>query len=475
MIGGHAQRASARQPHPPTPPEHLPGRSALSPSCQRGPLPVSSASAARSPSGLQTSWNRPTSNGTASSGLLVLTLRHDPAQAVPQRPVRRPMGPDRTDSDGLEKGPTRPQAHRTAGESRPARRFQRDPLRQPHRNPWKYLPHDFPSHGTVYAYYAAWRDEGIFAQLNYDLTGLARVKKGRKPEPTASVIDTQSVKTSTNAPTTSQGTDAAKNIAGRKRGILTDTIGLILAVAVTAASPSENAVGIQLLDQAKKTYPSISKSWVDTGFKNAMVEHGAGLGIDVEVVHRKSDVPGFHVVKRRWVVERSLGWIMLRRPPRPRLRDPPGQLRSRDPHRLDRQPHQAHNGRKHTNLARNLLGHKGQSAHTKRPLRCAHVAEEAEACQSLIVSPIRHRHHRLGEQVPECPDHRIELVRGVLHLALTCERGHLLLQFGGLACRPDVVAPGLLVELRHRRRAGALTSGGVDDPPAGPTPTNSWP
>jgi transposase len=126
--------------------------------------------------------------------------------------------------------------------------------------PWKYLPHDFPNHGTVYAYYAAWRDEGIFAQLNYDLTGLARVKEGRKPEPTATVIDTQSVKTSTNVPLNSQGTDAAKKIVGRKRGILTDTIGLILAVIVTAASLSENAVGIQLLDQAKKTYPTISKS-----------------------------------------------------------------------------------------------------------------------------------------------------------------------------------------------------------------------
>ncbi|MFJ3221735.1 IS5 family transposase, partial [Kitasatospora sp. NPDC086801] len=179
--------------------------------------------------------------------------------------------------------------------------------------PWKYLPHDFPNHGTVYAYYAAWRDEGLFAQLNYDLTGLARVKEGRKPEPTASVIDTQSVKTSTNVPLASQGTDAAKKIVGRKRGILTDTIGLILVVTVAAASLSENALGIRLLDQAKKTYPSISKSWVDTGFKNAMIEHGASLGIDVEVVHRKSDVPGFHVVKRRWVVERSLGWIMQRR------------------------------------------------------------------------------------------------------------------------------------------------------------------
>ncbi|MGW1675253.1 IS5 family transposase [Streptomyces sp. NPDC002324] len=171
--------------------------------------------------------------------------------------------------------------------------------------PWKYLPHDFPNHGTVYAYYAAWRDEGFFTQLNYDLTGLARVKEGLKPEPTASVIDTQSVKTSTNVPVTSQGTDAAKKIVGRKRGIL--------AVTVTAAGLSENALGIRLLDQAKEMHPTISKSWVDTGFKNAVVEHGATLGIDVEVVNRNPESRGFQVVKRRWVVERSIGWIMMHR------------------------------------------------------------------------------------------------------------------------------------------------------------------
>lgn len=82
---------------------------------------------------------------------------------------------------------------------------------------------------------------------------------------------------------------------------------------VTAANLSDNAVGIQLLDQAKKTYPTISKSRVDAGFKNAVIEHGASLGIDVEVVNRNPEVRGFHVVKRRWVVERSIGWIMLHR------------------------------------------------------------------------------------------------------------------------------------------------------------------
>ncbi|SHN31369.1 Transposase [Streptomyces yunnanensis] len=167
--------------------------------------------------------------------------------------------------------------------------------------PWKYLPHDFPNHGTVYAYYAAWRDEGIFAQLNYDLTGLARVKEGRKPEPTASVIDTQSVKTSSNVPLTSQGTDAAKKIVGRKRGILTDTIGLILAVTVTAAGLSENALGMRLLDQAKEKYPTISKSWVDTGFKK---RRRRARRLPRNRCRSRQQEPGYPRVSRR---EKTLG------------------------------------------------------------------------------------------------------------------------------------------------------------------------
>jgi transposase len=178
---------------------------------------------------------------------------------------------------------------------------------------WKYLPHDFPPHSTVYYYYAAWRDEGIFAQLNYELTGLARVKAGRAAEPTAAIIDTQSVKTSTNPPIETQGTDAAKKIVGRKRSVATDTLGLLLAVIVVAACVSENKAGIAVLDQVKALHPSITKTWVDTGFKNQFVEHAATLGVDAEVVNRNAQARGFQVVKRRWVVERTLGWIMLRR------------------------------------------------------------------------------------------------------------------------------------------------------------------
>ena len=178
---------------------------------------------------------------------------------------------------------------------------------------WKYLPHDFPPPGTVYYYYAAWRDEGIFKQLNTDLTALARQQAGRNAEPTAAVIDTQSIKTSTDVPTSSQGIDANKKIVGRKRTIVTDSLGLLLAVIVFAASITDNNAGIAALNQVKADYPAIVKTWVDTGFKNKFVEHAATLGIDAEVVNRNEQVRGFSVVPRRWVVERTIGWLMFHR------------------------------------------------------------------------------------------------------------------------------------------------------------------
>lgn len=178
---------------------------------------------------------------------------------------------------------------------------------------WRYLPHDFPPYRTVYGYFAAWSKEGIFTELNYQLTGLVRDHHGRTIEPTASIMDSQSVKTSTNVPLTTQGTDAGKKIVGRKRGIITDTLGLLLAVIVTAASTSDNTIGINLLDQATTTHPTLTKTWVDAGFKNRVVEHGAALGVDVEIVTKDPQVKGFSVVKRRWVVERTIGWLMHHR------------------------------------------------------------------------------------------------------------------------------------------------------------------
>ncbi len=80
---------------------------------------------------------------------------------------------------------------------------------------WRYLPHDFPPHQTVYGYFVAWTRDGVFEGLSYDLTALARRTAGRVDEPSACIVDTQSVKTSNNAPRATQGIDAGKKIVGR--------------------------------------------------------------------------------------------------------------------------------------------------------------------------------------------------------------------------------------------------------------------
>jgi transposase len=82
---------------------------------------------------------------------------------------------------------------------------------------------------------------------------------------------------------------------------------------VTAANVSDNEAGIQLLTRVAADHPTISKAWVDTGYKKKAIEHGAALGIDVDVVPRNEQVKGFSVIPRRWVVERSFGWIMMHR------------------------------------------------------------------------------------------------------------------------------------------------------------------
>jgi transposase len=178
---------------------------------------------------------------------------------------------------------------------------------------WRYMPHDLPPWQTVYWYFKTWTTDGIFTDLNYSLNGLVRTKTGRRAEPSASIMDSQSVKTSTNVPTATQGIDAGKRIVGRKRGIITDTLGLLLAVIVTAASVSDNTIGLALLDRATDAHPTLTKAWVDAGFRTKVVEHGAALGVDVEVVTKDPQLKGFSVIERRWVVERTIGWLMQHR------------------------------------------------------------------------------------------------------------------------------------------------------------------
>jgi transposase len=178
---------------------------------------------------------------------------------------------------------------------------------------WAYLPHDFPPHQTVYGYFARWQKDGVFAQLNGLLRELVRQKQGRNTEPSACVIDAQSVKTSTSVPTKSQGTDAGKKIVGRKRSIITDTLGLLLAVLVTAAGVPDSSAGQKLLDQTAADHPTLRKVWADGGYRKHFVDHAASLGIDLEIVQRAPGTRGFIPIPKRWTVERTYGWLMLHR------------------------------------------------------------------------------------------------------------------------------------------------------------------
>ncbi|MFH9953740.1 IS5 family transposase [Streptomyces roseolus] len=178
--------------------------------------------------------------------------------------------------------------------------------------PWEYLPHDFPPFKTVYDYFAKWEADGTTEQVHDLLRDRTRRANARTVEPSAAVVDAQSVKTSRNVAETSQGIDAGKKIKGRKRHLITDTLGLVLAVLVTAASVHDSTGGKQVLTELATAHPSVTKVWADGGYQTGVIQHGARLGIDVEVVQRPKE-KGFHPLPKRWVIERTFGWLMQHR------------------------------------------------------------------------------------------------------------------------------------------------------------------
>jgi transposase len=128
------------------------------------------------------------------------------------------------------------------------------------------------------------------------------------------VLDTQSVHAAAGVPASTTGRDPAKRVPGRKRGLAVDVLGLVIAVAVLAANTHDNAAGITLLDQvAKHAGGTVRKALVDQGFKNQVVLHGAGLGIDVEIVERNPQDKGFVPQPKRWRVEQTYGILILHR------------------------------------------------------------------------------------------------------------------------------------------------------------------
>lgn len=164
---------------------------------------------------------------------------------------------------------------------------------------WAYLPHDLPPKSATYYYFALWRDDGTDQAIHDLLRCQAREKAGRSEDPTAVVLDTQSIRAANHVPTATTGKDAGKRVPGRKRGLAVDALGLIIAVVVTAASVTDNTFGVNLLDKVRAHTPSVTKAWVDAGFKDDVAIHGAVHGIDVEQVKRGDTTAGFVPIARR--------------------------------------------------------------------------------------------------------------------------------------------------------------------------------
>src|SRR3954451_22181128 len=168
---------------------------------------------------------------------------------------------------------------------------------------WAYLPHDLPPKSATYYYFALWRDDGTDQAIHDLLRCQAREKAGRTEDPTAIGVDTQSIRAANHVPAATTGKDAGKKVPGRKRGLAVDALGLIIEVVVMAASATDNQIGVRLLDRVVEHTPTVSKAWVDAGFKDDVAIHGALMGVDVVQVKRSDTHTGFVPVAKRWVVE----------------------------------------------------------------------------------------------------------------------------------------------------------------------------
>lgn len=172
---------------------------------------------------------------------------------------------------------------------------------------WRNLPHDFPAWQTVYYYFRRFQKDGTWEAVNRFLVRRTRQAAGRDPEPSAGIIDAQTVRCSPQAGP--RGVDAGKKTNGRKRHVLVDTMGLLLVVLVTVGSVQDRDGGQTVLTYARRRYGRLRLVWADRGYAGKLVEWvKAVLGWTLDIVKREEGQRGFVVLKRRWVVERSLAW-----------------------------------------------------------------------------------------------------------------------------------------------------------------------
>ena len=177
---------------------------------------------------------------------------------------------------------------------------------------WRHVPHDLARWDAAYRWFTAWSADGTWARVHEALRDQVRERDGRDRQPTAAVLDSQSAKSAEGGEAI--GYDAGKRVRGRKRHLLVDTNGLLLHRVVHSASVQDRAGARQVLGGIGALFPLLGLVWVDGGYVNRV---DAGLiawaqqtqNLQLVVVPRNADVRGFQVLPRRWVVERTFGWL----------------------------------------------------------------------------------------------------------------------------------------------------------------------
>lgn len=174
---------------------------------------------------------------------------------------------------------------------------------------WRMIPDSFPKWELIYYYFTKWKNNGTIELIHEILRDITRKKAGKEISPSVGLVDSQSVKT-TRSGGQCRGIDGGKKVKGRKRHIITDTMGLLLAVVVHAANEHDSKAALNVINQLKGRFSRMVKIIADGGYRGELIDNTKKMfGWVLEIVLRTDSSPKFQVLPKRWIVERTFSWF----------------------------------------------------------------------------------------------------------------------------------------------------------------------